>query len=183
MAEPIQPMDHNDLQELLLEQFRWRTDGTASRITQMISMLAAEMNLVEDALQEVLTAFDLRTAVGAQLDILGAIFGAARAGMDDVSYRDAIQGAALTAISGTPEQLIAAVRAIIGGTEPIRLVEVQPATVMLYQDSGRISGVSAAQIAAKAKPAGVRVVFADFRCTDDFQLRETDDEQIRLVEG
>lgn len=182
MGEPIQPVDHNDLQELLLEQFRWRTDGTASRITQMVGMLAAEMNLAEDALQELLTAFDITTAVGAQLDILGAIFGVARAGMSDADYRVAIQGAALTALSGTPEQLIEAVRAVIGGTVPIRLLEVQPATVCLYHDTGRIPGVTPAQFSAKAKPAGVRLVFADLRCTDDFQQRITDDGQTRLVE-
>lgn len=182
MGEPIQPVDHNDLQELLLEQFRWRTDGTASRITQMIGMLAAEMNLAEDALQELLTAFDVTTAVGAQLDILGSIFGAARAGMGDEDYRAAIRGAALTALSGTPEQLIAAIRTIIGGTDPIRLYEVQPATAYLYLDTGRIPGITVSQIAAKAKPAGVQLVFADFLCADDFQLMETDDGQLILVE-
>lgn len=183
-TEPIQPVDHNDLQELLLEQYKWRTDTTPSRITNMISMLASEMNLVEDAIQELLTAFDLATAIGVQLDILGAIFGAPlRTGATDSAYRITVQTAALKATSGTPEQLIAAIRGVVGGVAPIRLLEVQPAKVYAYTDTGAITGITVAQIRPTAVPAGVQLIFADFRCTDDFTLRETDDLQTRLVGG
>jgi hypothetical protein len=166
--EPIQPVDHNDLQELLLEQYKWRTDTTPSRITNMISMLASEMNLVEDAIQELLTAFDMATAIGVQLDMLGAIFGAPlRNGATDSAYRITVQTAALKATSGTPEQLIAAIRGVVGGVSPIRLLEVQPAKVYAYTDTGAITGITVAQIRPTAVPAGVQLIFGDLLALHD----------------
>jgi len=182
--EPIQPVDHNDLQELLLEQYKWRTDTTPSRITNMISMLASEMNLVEDAIQELLTAFDMATAIGVQLDTLGAIFGAPlRNGATDSAYRITVQTAALKATSGTPEQLIAAIRGVAGGVAPIILQEVQPAKVYAFYGTGAIPGITVAQIRPSAVPAGVQLIFTDFRITDDGTVRVTDDLQTRLVGG
>jgi hypothetical protein len=182
MTEPIQQVDQTSILTLLLEQFKYRRDGTTSNLSKMISMVAAELNLTEQALQELLPAFDITTAVGAQLDILGSIFGSSRGGLSDTAYRAAILTAATASASGTAEQLIGAVRAIIGGSSPIRLQNAPPAKVYLYTDTGALSGITQAQ-AQYAAPAGVGVILVDFRCTDDFVFRETDDLQTRAVGG
>jgi hypothetical protein len=182
MAEPFQTVNHENLLEFLLEQFKWRTDGTQSRVAGMIKMIADEMNLAEDALQELLHAFDITTAVGDQLDLLGKIFGAARLGLSDAAYRPVILLAATTAMSGTPEQVIAFVRSVVGGSAPIRLQTVAPAKVMLYYDTGVITGVTTSQI-EQVLPAGVGVILADIRVTDDGTPRVTDDGTPRLVGG
>lgn len=182
MTEPIQPVDHAGLQALLLEQYKYRRSGTPSRISGMIGMVAAELNLCEQALQELLVAFDIQTAVGAQLDLLGKIFGAARGSLSDADYRGAIQSAAITSISGTQDQLIGYIRTLIGGSSPIRVQPAYPAKVYVYTDGGPITGISQAQV-NQAAPAGVAVILGDFRCTDDFVLRETDEGQQLLVGG
>lgn len=182
MSEPVQSVDHTKLQELLLEQFKYRRDGTASNISGMIGMVAAELNLTEQAMQELLTAFDITTAVGDQLDLLGKIFGASRGALSDVDYRVAIRTAATTSLSGTSEQFIGYIRSLIGGSSPIRLVMTYPAKVYVYTDAGPITGITQAAAQAGA-PAGVGVIFGDFRCDDTFTLRETDDGQQLLVGG
>jgi hypothetical protein len=182
MTEPLQSIDHTGLLALLLEQYKYRTDGAASKLSGMISMVAAELNLTETAIQEMLTAFDISTAVGAQLDLLGSIFGAPRSGLGDVAYRAAILAAATHSVSGTPEQIIGFIRSVVGGAAPIRLQVAEPATIYVYADTGTLSGITVAQIEQVA-PAGVRVILPDFRVTDDGVVRETDDHQTRFVGG
>lgn len=166
MAEPIQTVDHTGLLKLLLEQYKWRRDATPSRVSQMISMVASELNLTEQAASELLTAFDISTAVGAQLDLLGSIFGASRNGSSDATYRTAILGAAALANSGTPEQVIGHIRSVIGGSTPIRLLPVQPAKFYVYHDTGAIPGVTLAQV-QQVSPAGVGVVMGDILALSD----------------
>jgi hypothetical protein len=180
MAEPVQSMDHAGLLALLLEQYKWRSDATPSRISGMIAMVAAELNLAEQAIQELLTAFDISTAVGAQLDLLGSIFGAPRSGLDDVAYRAAILAAAVKETSGTPEQIIGFIRSVVGGSTPIRLQVVAPANVYIYTDAGLLTGITKSQI-EQVTPAGVGVILVDLRCTDDYVLRATDDGNSILV--
>jgi hypothetical protein len=180
MPEPVRSMDHAGLLALLLEQYKYRRDTTPSRISEMISMVATELNLAEQALQEMLTAFDIATAVGAQLDLLGGIFGAPRRGLEDVAYRAAILAAGTKETSGTPEQVIGFIRSVIGGTAPIRLQPVAPAKIYVYTDTGAVSGITQTQI-EQVVPAGVGVILADLRCTDDYTLRETDDGDSILV--
>jgi len=166
MAEPVQSMDHAGLLALLLEQYKYRTDGATSKLSGMISMVAAELNLTEQAIQEMLSAFDISTAVGAQLDLLGSIFGAPRSGLGDVAYRAAILVAATTAGSGTPEQIIGVIRSVVGGSTPIRLQTAAPATLYVYTDAGLLTGITKAQIEQVA-PAGVGIVLGNLLALSD----------------
>lgn len=166
MAEPVQSVDHSGLLRLLLEQYKWRRDATPSHISGMISMVAAELNLTEQAAQELLTAFDIQTAVGAQLDLLGKIFGAVRAGASDATFRARILSAAVLANSGTAEQVIGYIRSVIGGSTPIRMLPVAPAKFYVYHDTGALPGITLAQVQA-VSPAGVGVVMGDILALSD----------------
>lgn len=68
--------------ERLPEQFKDKPNLIA-----FLSALVAPVQDIEDAMQQLLLERDIETAVGVQLDMLGAIVGQARGGLADADYR------------------------------------------------------------------------------------------------
>lgn len=65
------------------------------------------LNITENDLINVRDGFNVNTAIGAQLDIIGAFFGEDRLGRDDSQYREAILNKIATSSgSGTPDDLL-----------------------------------------------------------------------------
>lgn len=117
MPEPIQEIADvaAGLYESLLEQYkRPRADGSPGRLWQGIALLASELQLLETAIQEVLVAFDIDTATGAQLDVLGRRANVARGALDDTAYRPKVKAGLVANMSGTPDQVLGQVREYLG---------------------------------------------------------------------
>lgn len=126
--------DHvSDALSLLLSQF--------NDSTQMRAFLAAQMaptQDVEDALAVLYTAFDVQTAVGAQLDVLGAIVGEQRNARVDSEFRAYVLGRiAANASDGSRSAIYKVVRLLLGTTNnALKIVTLPPAYYRLEITGG-----------------------------------------------
>jgi hypothetical protein len=112
-------------------------DTTGNRnFRDMMCVFAEEFGDISDVQNDVLAGFDLSTADGAQLDILGSWIGLPRQGFDDLRYRtfleiqrDLIRPAASEGgnWTGTVNNTLTMVRTFIGPVaSPIILTNVPP---------------------------------------------------------
>lgn len=84
------------------------------RVAAVLAALMARVQDAESALWALLTD-TLDTAVGAQLDQLGAVLGAGRGTLSDTDYRAVLRGVVLARRSrGTPADVCAVLRAMLG---------------------------------------------------------------------
>lgn len=129
------------------------------------SAIGARAQSVEDALWLLVSERTLDTAVGAQLDDLGAKVGESREGRTDAVYRTFIRGRILVNLSsGTPDELLAIVQMIMAamGDNAFALREDFPATFVVVVDE-RWSGTgvfptAVAAILRAARAGGVRSI-------------------------
>lgn len=157
MAEPIQEITDvaAGLYETLLEQYKTpRADGSPGKLWLGIELLAGELQLIETALQELLTAFDLETAVGAQLDVLGRRANVARGSLDDDAYRPKVAAGLVANSSGTPEQIMGQVREYLG-TTTIRYTPVYPGKFKLVAGGTSSTDADLDAFIKRISPAGV----------------------------
>ncbi len=92
-----------------------------NRIEQLIAILIAPFQVLENTLQDLLTQRAVDTAIGAQLDRLGVIVGQPRLGLLDDAYRIYIRARIATNRSnGTTEDLIKIAKLIIN--DPTALI-------------------------------------------------------------
>lgn len=119
--------DYNDFLTLLIQNFKDKP-----KFKQMLSLLADQCNDIETALLELLTAFDIDTAIGEQLNVIGRIVGLERNGRDDESYRTLLKvKIAINFSAGTPESLIQAAVNLYNATD-VQYVPIYPAKVRLW---------------------------------------------------
>lgn len=139
----------------LLEQYKYcRQDGSQSNVVKIIELLAGELQDLEDAMVEVVGAFDKNTAVGVQLDMLGEIADVRREGRDDTAYRPLVILGLSVLNSGTPEQVISQVLAS-GGASPIRYIPRYPGKYLLALGDGSTVDPATSLMVAKISPAGI----------------------------
>jgi hypothetical protein len=82
-GSPVEPIDHVVAAlSRLKQQFKDRP-----KIEAMLTALVAEVQPLESALQQLYHERAIDTAIGAQLDVLGAIVGQPRGGLSDELYR------------------------------------------------------------------------------------------------
>lgn len=146
--------DHNaEMLDRRLEQFRDK-----QRFSDLLSVFAAQIQGLENALFQILDETDIDSAVGAQLDGIGEIVGEERAGREDDAYRIAVRTRiALNTSQGTVEDLLALALAISGGTQA-RLAEYFPASFVINIIDSLPAGTDPNRIQAvvqSGKPAGV----------------------------
>lgn len=132
---------------------RYRTPRTSALLASWL----AEVQVLEDVYWDLLVERSIDTAVGAQLDVLGAVVGQDREGRNDGTYRVWIAARALVSrSSGTAPQIIAIVKRLIGGA-PVRVIDYYPASFVV--DIGPTAapqvGAAIAQLVREAKAAGV----------------------------
>jgi len=108
----------------LVEQYKGKPN-----IAAVIGAFVDQVQDLEDALFELLQERDLNTAIGAQLDTLGAIVGEGRLGRNDDDYRLAIRGRILVNLSeGTPIDLLHLLE-VLGEGSAVVLTEYFPAAL------------------------------------------------------
>jgi len=112
-----QPDHRGDAESHLLYQF-----ADAARFHALVRALAGPTQYLEDQAFLVQEAFDLATASGAALDIIGGFVGVPRDGRSDIAYRAYIYARILANSSdGARETIYEIVRVLIG---PEPLVEI-----------------------------------------------------------
>ncbi len=89
-------------------------DVDTNVISDLLSILLVPFQEVESVFQQLLTECDVNTAVGAQLDVVGALVGCRRRGLADDVYRRHIRATvSVNKSSGTIDQLIGIARLIV----------------------------------------------------------------------
>lgn len=118
-----QPDHAGEAERRLLSQF-----DSAARLHALVRALVQPLQDLEQAAFDVMGAFDVDTASGAQLDAVGALVGEARLGRSDVAYRAYVKARILAnRANGQPKILYAIARALLGSVPSLRLTTVSPA--------------------------------------------------------
>lgn len=122
--------DHSDAAVArLAEQFKEKT-----RISGLIQAFIDQYQLTENMFFDLLNFRSINSAVGAQLDILGAIVGEDRRGRTDEPYRKAIVAKiGINTSKGTPEEVIAIFKFVTNATRVFYL-ETYPGEIEIYSD-------------------------------------------------
>jgi len=168
----------------LVSQFRDQPD-----LASFQSAFVNRIQEMEGALQELLAERSLDSAVGVQLDGLGALVGQAREGRDDSDYRLVIRARiALNIGSGTPEDIyrvLVLLLLALDGQVP-HLEEFPPASI-LVTISGSITTELATEIAAILAEARAACVQAQLIYSGDdadtFFFSTDDTEQASAAQG
>ena len=121
--------DYNNFLSLLLDQYK-----TKENFKSILEAVGEQSNDIETAIFELKDEYDLNTAVGDQLDVIGSIIGLTRDGRIDDNYRILLKvKAEINSSAGTPESLIKTAVALYDATE-VEYVPVYPAKVQLWTD-------------------------------------------------
>jgi len=111
------------------------------------------LNDLEESLIGVRDGFNINTAVGAQLDIIGAYFDRERLGRNDDDYRTLIlTSIASSSGSGTPNELIDLFGSI-AGTSDVRYWEHYPLSLFMVAVEGKVISPTAVDDMWSAKAA------------------------------
>lgn len=129
-----QPDHAGDAESLLLSQF-----DDAQKLHALVRVLVAPLQEIEQAAFEVRDAFDLETATGAALDLVGGVVGVLRDARSDVAFRAYIKARILAnASDGAIETILQIARTMLGPDvlsltyEHGQVVDHQPAHFNLY---------------------------------------------------
>lgn len=129
MKELIKTTDYDFVLNLLIQQYKDKPNCFA-----LIQTLSKQTEDIENALFELRDEFWVSTAVGDQLDVLGAIQNETRYGKSDANYRTAIQVRILiNSGSGEFETLITALTGLFGATAA-HLQNIGNANLYLWTD-------------------------------------------------
>lgn len=122
---------------------------------------------LENLLQQVLYIFDIDTAVGIQVDKIGALFNLKREGRDDETFKSAIlERAALRTSSGTEQNILDISRAI-SGADTSRVFDHFPASTYVFINKPATKDIANAIQDAHAAGVSTRVIWYD---GDDYFL-------------
>jgi len=117
--EIVQITDYNAVaMSQLLSQYK-----RALRILGLIGAASTQADSVERMLWEIRTGFWLPNATGVQLDALGRVYGLARNGQDDATYRPRLQVQAASLINGNPEEIMTFLAFVLGDASASYLPE------------------------------------------------------------
>ena len=151
MPDPI-PMlapSYGTLQALLLEHLRDKPNMLA-----LTAGIAAEADRLDAANHELWNLYDIDTIVGAQLDVLGKIANEPRALRADSVYRPVLKALFRSQVSGTPEDVLTAVKQRTGATSVTYLPD-YPAGYWVVPVGGDASLLTQ-EFLDMISPAGVR---------------------------
>lgn len=171
IIDPIHDLDiTTEALGRLIQQYQTPNTGA------LIQALAAPAQDLEDALFQLLQNRWIATAVGAQLDVLGAIVGQARQAFTDTFYRLAIQARVLiNRSSGGPEQLYSMLKLVIPAGATLALEYFPPASFNMTIGGAALTyalGTLLASFVRQARAAGVGgwTVWSDLPPSGTFTL-------------
>ncbi len=138
-----------DAKGLLLSQF-W----DKPLIVALLESVVEEVQTLEDLVYDTIQAFLLSSAVGVQLDILGAIVGWARNGLVDADYRRLILvGIQINRHDGQAENAAKIVSQLLDGAPAVRYRTIWPAHFQLsYDNAGAWTPTAWRNIIAEQMP-------------------------------
>lgn len=139
----------------LVDQFK-----NKPRLAALVTSFLTQIQELEDALAQIETDTTTTTAVGQQLDNLGAIVGEARLGRSDLQYDTAIQVRRLLNVSeGTIEDVHGLIQAVAGVPIAVEITERFPAgyhaAILDPLDDDTVNTAQIGVIVASGRPAGV----------------------------
>lgn len=144
------PSFWDELSALILEQYK-----ESSKYVGIVQAIAAEADKIETAQGEMAYLLDIDKMIGAQLDLLGLIALTTREQegvlLDDVAYRLLLKAAFRTRNSGTPEEIISAVRQATGASQVVYIPEYPAAYWVLHDGAGSVTQ----EFLERITPAGV----------------------------
>lgn len=124
--ELIQNTDYSANLALLAAQF-----AESPNLKGILSRANLSANDIEAALFEIRDNIWIDTAIGEQLDFIGAIIGVAREGLSDSDYRIQIKLRIGFIFSGEPEAIIRVALELYGGTF-VQYISAAPAVPAMY---------------------------------------------------
>ncbi len=133
------------LRQLLLEQYKDKP-----RMEGILAQIGVEADMLDSANHELWNIYDIDTAVGAQLDILGVIANEPRKERDDATYRAVLKVLFRTQVSGTPEDVIRSVKEYTGATTVVYTPE-YPAAFWITSNAAGLT----LEFLERISPAGV----------------------------
>lgn len=159
------------LEPLIIEQYK-----ESPQYLGILQLIAAEADRTETARWELANLLDIDAMSGVQLDLLGKIGNAPRlqAGvlLNDATYRLALKAAFQARTSGTPEEIIAAVRSATNSATVVYIPEYPAAYWLLWDGPGHLTE----EFLTSISPAGVLPILPCF-------LSYTDGDTVELVSG
>lgn len=103
-------------------------------IEAVVCALPSQLTLLEDVADQVKNGRSIETAIGVQLDKIGASIGELRLGRTDDEYRQALKFRVFLNVSkGRPSDVMYATKYITNGVN-IQYIESFPATAIVYTD-------------------------------------------------
>lgn len=130
----------------------------AVNLKAFVGLLLKQVQIFENAIQDVLISRLLNHAYNAQLDMIGGLVGCARNSLDDEIYRAAIQlQIFINNSSGTPPEVQEIAKAISGATS-VKYIEIGPGSYRLQLFG--LGSVPAGMLAKmqKVSPDGVKLL-------------------------
>ena len=128
MTNPVLISNHAErAKDLLTSDF-----DAATNVRALLDVLLAEVQEVEQVFYDLIVEQYLSTAVGEQLDRIGAIVGEARAGLGDTAYRNFIGARIQTNITESTIPTLLDVISTITGSSDVLFSPTYPASFELY---------------------------------------------------
>lgn len=147
----------------------------STKLRALAAAILEEVQIAEDTLQDLIYGLRLDGATGAQLDLLGALFGERRDGLIDATYRRFIEARLMIRLSqGTPDQVAMIAARLVG--VPVEYRPAYPAGYRLqYTLSAPLDTDLRARILSRiveATPAGVGVELVESTTPTPFTFDE-----------
>jgi len=164
-AEATTPEDFGGTYELetdhagkLIEQLTsFFRDGPRNQA--LMRALGAQVQELEQATWDVFNAFDLDTATGHRLDLLGKIVGEGRSDRSDTDYRAAIRVRALINRSNGKLPELLTIAGLLASAATIHARETYPATISIdFDDHGAVKWALIVRLLTQAKGGGIRLL-------------------------
>lgn len=159
-----------------------------TKYAALLEVYSTQMQEAQAVLLTLLALTSITDSEGAQLDGIGTIVGEPRHGRDDAAYRLALRTRILiNTSSGTIEELLAIVRAVLGDGPILQLVELGNASMNLVIDGAEDEdSVTSAAIFLKTSRGAAIGTTIEYSLTDDahtFTFSDDDTEESSTDEG
>lgn len=162
------------------------TQRRRPRFEAFVRLLATRIQALEDVFWSILGGRMLDSAVGAQLDVLGAIVGVRRGGLDDDAFRLLVRvRIRLNRSAGTGDDVLEVFRLLLGdASNTLTLREYPPASFELHVGGQLpVDHARALEILRDARAVGVSGVLVWSAHPDADTFAFSDGAGIEIIEG